>query len=205
MIWLYNVITHIVSFVHWDRCAGHDNSGTGASIIITSSFVLHIKMIVNSRWQSVGDVGNSLDGHSLDGLGRVTYEQSGETFFLSFSFEDVETPDDTSGDLKVGDHVEFYICTDERCVGGECLEGGSREVEGGILRNEDICTWVTRDKTPESSPCVKELVCNKYTVTPCSSFLCLLTFRTNLVSLVSLFSTYIPRPHSIFILPCDVM
>lgn len=45
-----------------------------------------------------------------DGLGRVTYEQKGECFFLPFSTEDVEA----SSKVRVGDEVTFYIATDKR-------------------------------------------------------------------------------------------
>lgn len=45
-----------------------------------------------------------------DGLGRVTYEQKGECFFLPFSQEDVEG----NSVLKVGDEVSFFISTDKR-------------------------------------------------------------------------------------------
>lgn len=46
----------------------------------------------------------------LDGMGRVTYEQSGETFFLPFALEDIEG----GQKIQAGDTVEFYISTDER-------------------------------------------------------------------------------------------
>lgn len=46
----------------------------------------------------------------LDGMGRVTYEQSGETFFLPFALEDI----DGGQKITAGDTVEFYISTDER-------------------------------------------------------------------------------------------
>ena len=47
----------------------------------------------------------------LDGMGRVTYEQSGETFFLPFGLEDIEL---TGQRLQAGDKVEFFISTDEK-------------------------------------------------------------------------------------------
>jgi len=46
----------------------------------------------------------------VDGLGRVSYEQSGECFFLPFAQEDVEK----NVTLNVGDQVSFYIATDKR-------------------------------------------------------------------------------------------
>ena len=49
----------------------------------------------------------------MDGMGRVAYEQSGETFFLPFGLEDVELPGQK---LQPGDKVEFFISTDEKCV-----------------------------------------------------------------------------------------
>lgn len=49
----------------------------------------------------------------LDGMGRVAYEQSGETFFLPFGLEDVEI---TGQRLQADDKVEFYISTDEKLV-----------------------------------------------------------------------------------------
>lgn len=45
-------------------------------------------------------------------MGRVTYEQSGETFFLPFALEDIEG----GQKIQAGDTVEFYISTDERLV-----------------------------------------------------------------------------------------
>jgi len=45
-------------------------------------------------------------------MGRVTYEQSGETFFLPFALEDIEG----GQKIQAGDTVEFYISTDERWV-----------------------------------------------------------------------------------------
>jgi len=45
-----------------------------------------------------------------DGLGRVTYEQKGECFFLPFSMEDIEG----SNKLHVGDEVTFFMSTDKR-------------------------------------------------------------------------------------------
>lgn len=49
----------------------------------------------------------------LDGMGRVTYEQSGETFFLPFGLEDIEN---ASQKLGAGDKVEFFLSTDEKFV-----------------------------------------------------------------------------------------
>ena len=48
-----------------------------------------------------------------DGMGRVAYEQSGETFFLPFGLEDIEI---TGQRLQAGDKVEFFISTDEKLV-----------------------------------------------------------------------------------------
>lgn len=47
----------------------------------------------------------------LDGMGRIAYEQSGETFFLPFGLEDIELP---SQKISPDDQVEFYISTDEK-------------------------------------------------------------------------------------------
>jgi len=47
---------------------------------------------------------------SLDG--SVSYEQSGEMFFLAYAVEDVEGVQR----LQAGDQVEFFISTDERFV-----------------------------------------------------------------------------------------
>ena len=47
----------------------------------------------------------------LDGMGRIAYEQSGETFFLPFGLEDVEL---SSQKVEPDDQVEFYISTDEK-------------------------------------------------------------------------------------------
>jgi cold shock CspA family protein len=46
-----------------------------------------------------------------DSLGRVTYEQKGECFFLPFSTDDV---DDSNVKLRTGDQVTFNIATDKR-------------------------------------------------------------------------------------------
>jgi len=48
--------------------------------------------------------------NAIDGLGRVTYEQKGECFFLPFSMEDMED----SSRVKNGDQVTFFIATDKR-------------------------------------------------------------------------------------------
>lgn len=47
----------------------------------------------------------------MDGMGRVAYEQSGETFFLPFGLEDIDTP---GAKIQTGDHIEFFISTDEK-------------------------------------------------------------------------------------------
>jgi len=47
-----------------------------------------------------------------DGLGRVSYEQSGEVFFLPFSVDDVED----GSRLQTGDDVTFYIATNKRLM-----------------------------------------------------------------------------------------
>jgi len=46
----------------------------------------------------------------LDGMGRVSYEQSGEHFFMPFAIEDVEENEK----LRAGDQVTFYVATDKR-------------------------------------------------------------------------------------------
>ena len=47
---------------------------------------------------------------SQDGQGRVSYEQSGEFFFLPFSIDDILN----GAKLRTGDEVNFYIATDKR-------------------------------------------------------------------------------------------
>lgn len=49
----------------------------------------------------------------LDGMGRIAYEQSGETFFLPFGLEDIEL---TGTKMQPDDQVEFFISTDEKYV-----------------------------------------------------------------------------------------
>lgn len=57
-----------------------------------------------------GVILNALNGDSMEGTGRVTYEQGGETFFLPYAPEDIHL-----GHKPLpGDKVTFYICTDER-------------------------------------------------------------------------------------------
>lgn len=51
-----------------------------------------------------------MSGNTQDGLGRVSYEQKGECFFLPFSMDDVED----NHKLKTGDQVTFHIATDKR-------------------------------------------------------------------------------------------
>lgn len=46
---------------------------------------------------------------SQDGFGRVTYEHSGECFFLPYAMEDVQEPNIK---IKTGDQVMFSISTD---------------------------------------------------------------------------------------------
>ncbi|XP_074640508.1 cold shock domain-containing protein E1-like [Tubulanus polymorphus] len=52
--------------------------------------------------------------HSLtgiqDGMGRVSFERSGECFFLPFSMDDLED----GAKVKNGDNVTFFIATDKR-------------------------------------------------------------------------------------------
>jgi len=47
----------------------------------------------------------------MDGMGRIAYEQSGETFFLPFALEDI---DQSTQKLEPDDQVEFFISTDEK-------------------------------------------------------------------------------------------
>jgi hypothetical protein len=56
--------------------------------------------------------GSLLNLNGLEGTGRVSYEQSGEHFFLAFGIEDVES----SGNPAPGDEVTFLIATDKRSV-----------------------------------------------------------------------------------------
>ena len=46
-------------------------------------------------------------------MGRIAYEQSGETFFLPFGLEDIEP---SGQKMEPDDQVEFYISTDEKWV-----------------------------------------------------------------------------------------
>lgn len=46
-----------------------------------------------------------------DGFGRVTYEHSGECFFLPYAIEDILEP---GVKIKTGDQVMFYISTDQQ-------------------------------------------------------------------------------------------
>ena len=46
-------------------------------------------------------------------MGRIAYEQSGETFFLPFGLEDIEL---TGTQIHPDDQVEFFISTDEKLV-----------------------------------------------------------------------------------------
>ena len=50
--------------------------------------------------------------NNQDGLGRVTYEQKGECFFLPFAQEDVAD----NIKLRTGDQVTFNVATDKRFV-----------------------------------------------------------------------------------------
>ncbi len=52
------------------------------------------------------------NGGGLDGLGQVSYEESGEFFFLPFSSEDVEG----MMRLRVADQISFSIARDKRYV-----------------------------------------------------------------------------------------
>jgi len=44
-------------------------------------------------------------------MGRIAYEQSGETFFLPFGLEDIEL---SGQKIQPDDQVEFFISTDEK-------------------------------------------------------------------------------------------
>jgi len=67
-----------------------------------------MKCVCMACWQSDGEAPSLLDG-----MGRIAYEQSGETFFLPFGLEDVELP---GQQLEPDDQVEFFISTDEKSV-----------------------------------------------------------------------------------------
>lgn len=54
-------------------------------------------------------------GSTTEGSGRVSYEQSGEHFFLPYALEDV----DNNQKIAAGDKVSFYIATDKR-TGAVC-------------------------------------------------------------------------------------
>ena len=55
-----------------------------------------------------GGIPSQLSGQ--EGTGRVSYEQSGEHFFLPFGVEDIED----AALLSNGDEVTFLIATDKR-------------------------------------------------------------------------------------------
>lgn len=68
--------------------------------------------VVLAEAKSVKNKGSDGEAPSLlDGMGRIAYEQSGETFFLPFGLEDIELP---SQKISPDDQVEFYISTDEK-------------------------------------------------------------------------------------------
>jgi cold shock CspA family protein len=68
--------------------------------------------LVLAEAKAVRNQGSEGEAPSLmDGMGRVAYEQSGETFFLPFGLEDIET---VGQKIQAGDHVEFFISTDEK-------------------------------------------------------------------------------------------
>jgi len=68
--------------------------------------------VVLAEARAVRNKGSEGEAPSLlDGMGRVAYEQSGETFFLPFALEDIEI---SGQKLEAGDKVEFYISTDEK-------------------------------------------------------------------------------------------
>ncbi|CAH1799965.1 unnamed protein product [Owenia fusiformis] len=54
--------------------------------------------------------GNKLPNGLSDGMGRVSYEQSGETFFLPYGIEDLED----GCKIKPGDECTMFVSTDKR-------------------------------------------------------------------------------------------
>lgn len=73
---------------------------------VTGNVVAEAKSVVKGK----PPASNGNAGSNQDGLGRVSYEQSGEFFFIPFAQEDVEG----NSSLHVGDEVTFYIATDKR-------------------------------------------------------------------------------------------
>lgn len=68
--------------------------------------------VVLAEAKAVRNKGSDGEAPSLlDGMGRIAYEQSGETFFLPFGLEDIEI---TGTKLQPDDQVEFFISTDEK-------------------------------------------------------------------------------------------
>lgn len=93
------------------------------------------KVVVEARSQNYQ---TSSSPGIQDGLGRVTYEQKGECFFLPFSQDDVEG----NSVLKVGDEVSFFISTDKR--------NGS--IRARSLRVLKLVPVPQVDSPPRSSP-----------------------------------------------------
>ena len=51
-----------------------------------------------------------------EGMGRVSYEECGECFFIPYTLDDVEN----SSKVGMSDTVSFLVCTNKRCVGFQC-------------------------------------------------------------------------------------
>ena len=67
---------------------------------------------------------------SHDGLGRVSYEHSGECFFIPFAQEDILDP---SMKLKTGDQVIFHLAADAQWVQGVIRGVGLLDVCKGYM------------------------------------------------------------------------
>ena len=52
-----------------------------------------------------------------EGMGRVSYEECGECFFIPYTLDDVEN----SSKVGMNDTVSFLVCTNKRYVVFECL------------------------------------------------------------------------------------
>ncbi|ESN92067.1 hypothetical protein HELRODRAFT_104068 [Helobdella robusta] len=98
--------------------------------------------------KAVEEQSNGEYANLLDGMGRVTYEQGGETFFLPFALEDTEQ----GQKIGAGDKVTFYLSTDERNGNIRARRVRKQSYVGGV-----VCSMKDNYGFIERADVVKEI------------------------------------------------
>ena len=79
-------------------------------IIFEQLFLVHIYIYLWQCINSYNDIRCLVDFQNCEGFGQVSYEESGEFFFLPYGQEDVEG----GSRINVGDQVTFFVSRDKR-------------------------------------------------------------------------------------------